>query len=300
VVNAGSNSISFFEIDPDCPTNLTLGGTAKLIGEFPTSVAISDELHLICVATAGIVNGVECFGPGLKPDGLGLRNPGIKTINPPTADYLGISDIFFSIDNKYLYSAIHGAMPVGSGQPGFISAYPIANGNVSTTEIRSYPEGGYFYFGGIPLPGSTDIYVTDGGFGGLLLEANSNGTLTTKGLTIADPYIPAVCWVEWSNATKVAWLTSPISNGLIAADLTTGLQFSNTNITNSNVGILDLVIPEPGNILFGLATGSTNVSVSAIVSVDISDVKAPKTIGYYPIPDTTYVAVGLAFWPFVL
>ena len=46
-VNAGSNTLSLFKIDPADPTKLTkVGNDADTLGEFPVSVAFSQKLMM--------------------------------------------------------------------------------------------------------------------------------------------------------------------------------------------------------------------------------------------------------------
>ena len=45
-VNAGSNTLSFFQIDGDDATKLTmLGDPVDTLGDFPTTVAMSEDLN---------------------------------------------------------------------------------------------------------------------------------------------------------------------------------------------------------------------------------------------------------------
>lgn len=45
-INAGSNTVVMFRIDPEDPTHLTMvGSPASTMGEVPVSVDYSDELH---------------------------------------------------------------------------------------------------------------------------------------------------------------------------------------------------------------------------------------------------------------
>lgn len=45
-INAGSNTVVMFHIDPEDPTNLKMvGSPADTMGEVPVSVDYSDELH---------------------------------------------------------------------------------------------------------------------------------------------------------------------------------------------------------------------------------------------------------------
>lgn len=298
-VNPGSDTVTSFLIDTNNPTNLTLIGQAQLEGEFPVTIAASEILNIVCVGTAGAKNGVECFGPGenfrLKADGKGLRSFGINATTPPVATRDGISDLFFSADLNWLFATVHGDL---ASDRGFISAFAVANDSVSTVEIRSVPDDIELLFGGFQLPNSTNLFVSDARFGGVLLEFDGTGHFTTLAKSVAEPPILALCWAEYSNASKVAWVTSPVSNGLVAFDIHSGAQISNTNLTNPNGGLLDIAIPQPGNLLYGLASGQKLSDEAAILVVDVTSAKKPRIVQYRPIRGANSISAGLAFWPY--
>lgn len=299
MVNAGSNSISSLAIDPAHPTSLSLiEPPTTLIGEFPVTLAVSEELNLLCVSTTGAKNGVECFHLGrngsLTPDNSGLRSFGLDNQTPPLMASDGPSDMFFSADNTRLYVPVKGNTIDNNG---FISVFNVVNRHVAANDTRSTPDGIELLFGGFPVPGySNRIFASDSGFGAVVLEFDSENHATLVGKTVSNPLVKALCWAEYSPVSKTAWVTSPISNTLFAMDAETSALVAQTNITNSLNGILDFVVP--GRYLYGLATGVTPDTAAAIVVVDISLGPArPEVVQSYTIGHgVNNIAHGLAYW----
>lgn len=88
-VNAGSNTLSMFNIDPLNPTNLTLvGKPVDTMGEFPMSVTFSQRLGAACVLNGGQKNGIACFTAcpqtGLTPMDQQIRPLDEQLTTPPT------------------------------------------------------------------------------------------------------------------------------------------------------------------------------------------------------------------------
>jgi len=60
IANAGSNTVSMFNIDPNDPTNPTPAGfPISSGGEFPVSITVSKKTGQVCVLNTGAVNGVR-------------------------------------------------------------------------------------------------------------------------------------------------------------------------------------------------------------------------------------------------
>jgi 6-phosphogluconolactonase (cycloisomerase 2 family) len=61
-LQAGSNTISMFSINPDHPSQLTaVGDPVPSEGEFPMSLAFNKQGTMLCVLNGGQVNGVNCY-----------------------------------------------------------------------------------------------------------------------------------------------------------------------------------------------------------------------------------------------
>lgn len=294
VVNAGSNSVSSLSIDPSDPTRLSLvEPPTKLVGEFPITIAISEELNLLCVGTTGAKNGVECFhiGGGLTRDGCGLRSFGLESQTPPLMLSDAPTDMFFSADSMHLYVPVKGDT---LGSNGFISVFSVEGGTVAANDTRSTPEGIQLLFGGFLVPGSENkIFVSDAGYGAVVFEFDGESHGTLIGKTISTPLVQALCWTKYSPVSKSAWVTSAISSAILEIDVETSALVSQTNLTNPNTGILDFVVP--GRYLYGLAPGIRSGSEAGIIVVDIS--AGPEVVQFYPIGhNVTNTAIGMAYW----
>lgn len=63
-VNAGSDSVSLFQINPVNPVELSLVSTFPSGGHFPVALAYSKLREMLCVANGGVQNSVQCFRQG--------------------------------------------------------------------------------------------------------------------------------------------------------------------------------------------------------------------------------------------
>jgi len=262
-VNAGSNTISTFKINPASPTKLHLfSNPISTIGDFPVSIGVSKRLSLVCVATTGIQNGLACYNfdekEGLSPDGLGIRPFGLNQFNPPIFEGDGASDVFFSEDDQLLFVTVKGNIV---NDKGFLSVYPVIYGSVAAEDIRSSPDGTNLLFGAFQIPGTNKLFVSDSKFGTVILKIEHDYESKTIAKTIIPPGTAGSCWAKYSPVTKSAWVTNPVVNNLVELDVETNAIISQNNITiNKTPGMLDLVVP--GNFLYvlGAATGSDESS----------------------------------------
>ena len=67
-LQAGSNTISLFSINPNSPTVISqIGNPVSSEGEFPMSLAFNDAGSRLCVLNGGTVSGVKCVSMRLRP-----------------------------------------------------------------------------------------------------------------------------------------------------------------------------------------------------------------------------------------
>ena len=202
--------------------------------------------------------------------------------------------MFFSRDNTKLFAPVKGD---GLGDNGWVSVFPVHNGVVAKQDIRSKPSGVEFLFGGFQLPNSdNEIFLSDASFGGVTLKFDKNNIATTVGKGVASPAVAALCWAQYSECSKTAWVTSPVSNSLLAYDVTDAKVVGQTNITNPNGGLGDFVVP--GKYLYGLATGAKNGTVAGIAVVDVTHgATKPETVQFFSIGHgVNNYAAGLAYY----
>ena len=261
-VNAGSNTLSMFAIDPANPTSLTMiGQPAATNGDFPTSVAASTAIDMVCVAHTGAKSGVTCASFSAEM-GLGafdtLRPFNLGQTNPPTGPFNGIGDIMFNSESSALITTVKG--DPAKNNTGFVSTFPVINCAVSTKDTQTSPAGTAVLFGTTLIPGTSNVLATDAAFGFAVLDLNnlSKPLVTTK---IADQ--AATCWAVVSPTTNTGFVTDVGVNHLVEVDLTSGAVVHELNSMNGNPGMIDL--QAAGTKVFGLSPGNGTTKASVTV-----------------------------------
>lgn len=264
-----------FTIDVNDPIKLTMvGQPVSTLGDFPTSVSISQKNKLACVANSGAVAGIACFRTSLRT-GLTAMDEAVRPFalnqtTPPKGPLNTVSQTFFSGDEKLLFTTVKGDPNVNN--TGFLSIFSVSNGEVSKKETRSSPAGTAVMFGSAVIPDSEDIFVTDAAFGSATIGISAAKIGSVKASTkIADQ--KATCWVAVSERTGSAFVTDVAVNHLVEVDVATGELIKETNFANGNPGLIDLVAK--GNFVYALSPGNES-SKTAVVVVDIGGGKACK------------------------
>ena len=258
-----------FNINDDDPTILTMvGQPVGTLGEFPTSVSISQQLGQACVANSGAIAGVACFSisqsTGLTALDTSLRSFNLNQTTPPKGPTNTVSQTFFNEDSTALFTTVKGDPTVNN--TGFLSVFPVNNGVVSTQEVRSSPAGTAVLFGTALIPGTNNIFVTDASFGTATLDISSANIATVSAKTVITNQV-ATCWAEFSNVTNSAFATDVGVNHLLEVDTTSGALIKETNLTTSNPGMIDLVAA--GNFIYALSPGNANTP-AAVAVIDVS------------------------------
>ncbi|KAF8849685.1 hypothetical protein BDZ45DRAFT_555149, partial [Acephala macrosclerotiorum] len=278
-VNPGSNTISMFQISSSDPTKLTMvGQPANTLGEFPVSLTISSTLNQACVANSGAVAGIACFSmssTGLTPLDTTLRSFAINQTTPPSGPLNTVSQVFFNSDSTMLLATVKGDPT--KNNTGFLSMFPVTNGQVSTTETRSSPSGTAVLFGTALLPNADQLFVTDASFGSATLSlpssnssaSNLNQATVSSSTKIANQ--KATCWATFSALTGTAFVTDVSVNHLVDIDPATGTIVNNFQSTNGNSGMIDLEADKEGKMVFALSPGDGSAGTGAKVAVfDVS------------------------------
>lgn len=200
-VNAGSDSLSMFEIDRKDPTCLTLIGKPMATGgKFPVSVAVSRKMNVACVGHSGTVAGISCarfstqgglesFDP-IRAFDLGQSDPPLGPLNT-------VSQTFFTDDEKTLITMVKGDPSVN--KTGFISTFSTIGGKVSTQGAQIPPKGTGVLFGTKQIPGTSTMLVTDASFGYILSSVNDLAAPLAR--TAIDGQM-ATCWATISSKTR--------------------------------------------------------------------------------------------------
>lgn len=281
-VNAGSNTVSMFNIDPKDPTRLTMvGKPVDTLGEFPMSVALSTVLNQACVANSGAKAGIACFSmcttKGLTALDKSLRAFNINQTTPPVGPTNTVSQTFFNSDSTALITTVKGDPAVNN--TGFLSIFPVVDKSVSTKDVRSSPPGTAVLFGSALIPNSRKIFVTDASFGSATLAISVDNTATVSASTkIADQ--AATCWAAISDVTNSAFVTDVAVNHLVEVDTKSGQLIKDLNSTNGNPGMTDLV--SAGKFIYALSPGNANTK-AAVTVFDVSGGRGSKFIFFYQV-----------------
>ncbi|KAF8873063.1 hypothetical protein CPB84DRAFT_1854178 [Gymnopilus junonius] len=219
-VNAGSNTVSLFSINPDDPTRLTLlGRPVPSGGDFPQSVAINSRGTDVCVLNGGKVNGVNCYAThpifGLLPRANSIRLLNRNQTNPPSGPLGSLSSIIFSPDDSRLLAAVKGTPTA----PGFIATWAVGfDGLLSSQYGKSTPApGGGVPFSLTPIPGTNAYIATDAALGfdifNFASSNNRNSTLEAASSTVtAIPGQGALCWSTYSSKSGNFYLIDTMTD----------------------------------------------------------------------------------------
>jgi hypothetical protein len=287
-VNAGSNSVSMFYISPWNPTKLfLLGQPGVTTGDFPNSVAVSSALNIVCAGHSGPRSGISCAS--FSPRGLGpfdaLRPFNLGQVEPPTGPFNGVGDTFFSLDSSLLITTVKGNP--AANDTGFVSIFPVTRHSVSYQGTRTSPSGTVVLFGGVEIPGTSDLFLSDASFGALTLSLNSLATPLT---TTKIPDQRATCWAKVSPATGTGFVTDPGINHLVNIDLASGAIIQEFNSMNGNPGMIDFVVV--GTKIYALAPGNGNGIGAHVAVFDVEN--GIKDVQNFVPPGADVNAQGMA------
>ena len=225
-IQAGSNTISLFSIDPSAPTNINkIGNPVSSEGEFPISLAFNADGSQLCTLNGGTVNNVMCviFAESVAPTNLfdirhtscytvdkkaglkaipnTLRSLGLNQTTPATGPAGSASHVIFSEDGKQLFASVKGTPP---STPGFIAAFDVQEDGTLSSDFKSIPapSGGLLPFSMSVIPGKNALLVTDPGVGFDIIDlaGNSSSAVKIDGQS-------ATCWSSFSKKTGNLYLT---------------------------------------------------------------------------------------------
>ncbi|KAJ3201991.1 hypothetical protein HK099_002027, partial [Clydaea vesicula] len=264
-VNAGSNTLSMFNINPNDPTSLTLAGKPQnTLGEFPVSVAFSEKLQTACVVNGGKLNGISCFkankDTGLTPLDNQQRPLEINTLSTPPVGPLGtVSHILFSPDSSNLFVTVKGNPEDSTAPLGFLGSFPVVDGKVSSDPIRkSTPNGSVVLFGSA-FSGDNTFIATDAGFGAITLDIDpATGSANASSTTKVDGQV-ATCWAAFNKNTQTTFITDigqPSINEVNAQG-----DIINTLNLEGVTGMIDIAASN-NNFVYSLAPTESSLVVS--------------------------------------
>lgn len=289
-MNAGSNTLSMFNIAKGDPTKLTMvGQPADVPGEFPNTVAASAKNQLACVAMTGAVAGISC-APFTAKGGIGamddLRPIDLGQTTPPAGPTNTVSHALFSEDESTLFTMVKGDPAVNN--TGFLSMLAVgpqqqqqskerrgaggrgrgAAAAAAAEDVRVSPEGTAVLFGSQIIPGTGNIFATDASFGGALLSVDpAAGQAAVAGQGTIDGQM-ATCWSAFSAMTGSVYVTDVGVPHIVEMSAQDASVIAEHDLAgNGDPGFIDL--GAAGAYLYALSPGNGTTS-AAISVVDVS------------------------------
>ncbi|KKY34274.1 putative 3-carboxymuconate cyclase [Diaporthe ampelina] len=173
--------------------------------------------------------------------------------------------------------------PAVKGDPtknntGFLASFPVnAAGQCQAASVdaegaQTSPDGTAVLFGSSPIPGSSDLFVTDASFGAAVLSpqqaAGSSpqapAAFEVAGKGAIDNQM-ATCWAAISPATNTAFVTDVGVNHLVEMSLDDASIQEQVDLSaNGDPGLIDL--KAAGNMIYALSpgNGTTNAAVTVV------------------------------------
>ncbi|VDB84337.1 unnamed protein product [Peniophora sp. CBMAI 1063] len=178
VVNAGSNTIQLFDIDPTNPLNITaIGKPVPSGGDFPQSIAWNNAGTRMCVLNGGLNARVQCFIVDKKGKLTDIASGEIttynQTSNPPHGPAGTPSQVLFTADQGGVITIAKGLPDDLINSPGYMRVWPLAdNGTFASMPFEANITEP---IGGMPSslsqsPGTLVYVGSDGTNGGLVID----------------------------------------------------------------------------------------------------------------------------------
>ncbi|KAF8628087.1 hypothetical protein AX15_004104 [Amanita polypyramis BW_CC] len=220
LVNAGSNTLSMFQINPKNPSDLKLLGKPVYSGgDFPISVAINKAGDTVCALNTGAVNGVSCFqldtNRGLAPLPGTTRSLNLpQTARLASGPDMTASMVEFTDDGNRLVVAVKGSMEYPKSIPGFIAVWSIYKDRSLSAGFTPIV-GGIWPWSLTQVPGTNAFVSGDGvaGIGIYDLDAFPLGrqaaAAAVREFTVQGQ--GGICWSVYSNATGNFYLVDLIN-----------------------------------------------------------------------------------------
>ncbi|KAJ7364052.1 hypothetical protein DFH08DRAFT_910380 [Mycena albidolilacea] len=273
-VNAGSNTLSVFNIDPQDPTNLEMiGKPVGSGGEFPVSLAINKAGNSICTVNGGAINGVACFSvdktKGLIPIANTVRSLKLNQTTPATGPAGSVSHVIFSEDNKQLIASVKGVPPT----PGIFAVWDIAaDGSLSEDFKAVQPaKGGLLPFSMTVIPGKNSILATDAGLGVDIVDFSNGaaaGVAAGKSSGLAIDGQSATCWSSFSPKTGNFYVTDIGTSQITEINVDDNLKPSIVTQYAQGAGTAtidnDIATVGQNDIMYVLAANATQVKVLSL------------------------------------
>lgn len=274
VTNAGSNTLSMFEISWEDPTRLTLlGEPAYTGGEVPVSVAVSLDLQKVCVGNSAGTGGVSCAAFNLKT-GLGafdeIRRFNLEQSDPPIGPLNGVSQVLFTPDSEELIAVVKGN---GTAvKPSYFETFSVDRRTRQVSHKGMVIDTGEtgVAFGVALIPNTNKLLASTVSFGATILDIDDLGApLAITNITEQE----ATCWATVSTFTGTGFVDDVIVPQLTEIDLTTGAILKELPLNDGGQGLIDL--EATGTKIYALSPGNGTAPAEVLI-FDVS--RGPGTV----------------------
>ncbi|KAK6515422.1 hypothetical protein TWF506_007757 [Arthrobotrys conoides] len=269
-VNAGSNTITMFHVDPKDPLKLTkVGKSVTSHGDLPVSLAYSPKLNTLCVANSGKRDGVACYDVDLQK-GLTCtdKEPLKRKIGTVKDGPAGtVSDMFFTDDQKNLIVITKGnSVKKEASIIDVYKTYPDEKkkSKVCLESVRSKIAEAPLLFGAVQVS-PTKIFATDGSIGVAKLTFDPKTlkvTLPAEDKQTID-FQSATGWIAKNPKYNTVYVTDGKMNRVIEFNAPGGEKTQDQSFLSGQPGNLDVAIG--GDFLYTLSP--SNLALAANVSM---------------------------------
>ncbi|EGX53374.1 hypothetical protein AOL_s00006g240 [Orbilia oligospora ATCC 24927] len=270
-VNAGSNSITMFLVDPKDPLKLTRVGKRPTTshGDLPVSLAYSPKLNTLCVANSGKRDGVACYDvdpqKGLTCTDTEPLKRTIGTVKDGPAGT--VSDMFFTDDQKNLIVITKGnSVKKEASIVDVYRTYPdeTKKSKICLESVRSKISEAPLLFGAVQVS-PTKIFATDGSIGVAKLTFDPKTlkvTLPAEDKQTID-FQSATGWIAKNPKYNTVYVTDGKMNRVIEFNSPTGDKTQDQSFLSGQPGNLDVAIG--GDFLYTLSP--SNLALAANTSM---------------------------------
>ncbi|KZV64155.1 hypothetical protein PENSPDRAFT_640070 [Peniophora sp. CONT] len=201
VVNAGSNTVQLYNIDPTDPTQLTpIGEAVASGGDFPESLVFNNKGDKLCVLNGGLDSNVQCFlvddYGALTPSSTGEITTYNQTQNPPMGPPGTASQVLFTPDQEGIIAIVKGLPANFTEYPGYMRVWPLDDEGIlaeTPLEIDLRPPFGGLTFSLSQIPGREAFVGSDVVPGAIVVDMTTGpANATVKPLNISNNV--GNCW----------------------------------------------------------------------------------------------------------
>jgi hypothetical protein len=188
------------------------------------------------VLNGGAKAGVSCFSTdhakGLTPLG-GLRPIILNQSTPPVGPPNTVSDLVFNPSQSALIATVKG----DGTDPGYIYAYPVDDGSISTKPTVSRPSELLIDFS-VSFIDDSKAIITDPSYGASLVDVSWDFQFTVQ-TKIVIPGEGAICWSVYSQRFDTVYIIDAGTTNITLVDPQSGATKGTVVLDAAHMGTFD-------------------------------------------------------------